>query len=193
MPRDAKKVRRRLQEAALELFRVHSYEQVTGAAIAEHAGVTERTFFRHFADKREVLFDGEQELEAILSEAVLGAPTALGPWAAMLAAFCAAAPLLAANRSLAETRRGVINASPALQERELTKVSWLTGRLAEALASRGTPEPTASLSAHLGMIAFSRAYAEWLENGGAFGEHVTKVSEEMQALLGERRDESTAT
>ena len=87
MPRDGKKVRRHLQEAALELYRERGYDQTTAAEIAAKAGVTERTFFRHFTDKREVLFDDGGALRAILIEGVRAAPSDFGPWTTMLHAF----------------------------------------------------------------------------------------------------------
>ena len=46
----------RLQKAALELFATRGFEQTTATEIAQSVGLTERTFFRHFSDKREVLF-----------------------------------------------------------------------------------------------------------------------------------------
>ena len=74
MPRDAQKVRRRLQDAALKLYQTRGYEQTTAADIAAEAGVTQRTFFRHFADKREVLFSGEDEFIDAITSAVVSAP-----------------------------------------------------------------------------------------------------------------------
>lgn len=182
MPRDREKVRRRLQEAALELFRTHGYEQVSGAAIACHAGVTERTFFRHFADKREVLFDREDELGATLANAVRAAEPTLSLWATMFAAFRETEPVLAANRSLAETRRSVIAASPALQERELAKAEALALKLASALEERGVATRAATLAAHIGMAAFSRAFSDWLDSGGSLVGHLETAFHDANEL-----------
>jgi AcrR family transcriptional regulator len=167
VPRDREKVRRRLQAAALELYGDRGYDQTTTAEIAAAAGVTERTFFRHFADKREVLFEGEAALSAILTDAVLHAPADLGPWAVLLRAFRAAAPLLTANRAFAEPRRRVIAGSPALRERELAKALSLTAHLAAALANRGVAGGQALLAAQMGVAAFGQAFGSWLDDGSA--------------------------
>ncbi len=121
MPRDGTKARARLREAALELYRERGYDETTTAQIAARAGVTERTYFRHFADKREVLFDGEAELRTILLDAVAAAPPGLAPLSVLVQALTAAVPLLIANRPIAEQRAEVIAVTPALQERAYAK------------------------------------------------------------------------
>ena len=176
MPRDGEKVRRRLQEAALELYGQRGYDQATTAEIAAKAGVTERTFFRHFADKREVLFDGEAALSAILIEAVHDAPAELSPWATLLRAFLAAKDLLVANRHFAEPRRRVIVSSRALQERELMKTMSLSATLASELKERGIPDRLASLATQVGMVAFSQAFSSWLDEGPSdLDEHLARA------------------
>jgi len=79
MPRNGEEVRKRLQWAALELFRERGYEETTAAEIGAKAGVTERTFFRHFSDKREVLFDGGAAFIEAVTVAVREGPKTLGP------------------------------------------------------------------------------------------------------------------
>ena len=88
----------RLQEAALALYAEHGFDQTTAAEIAERAGVTERTFFRHFADKREVLFGGSAELKERLVSAVAGAPAEAGALDAVAAGLDAAAAMLGKSR-----------------------------------------------------------------------------------------------
>ena len=183
MPRDGKKVRRRLQQAALELYREHGYDQTTTVEIAAKAGVTERTFFRHFPDKREVLFDGEGALSAILAEAVRDAPPALGPWATLFHAFRAASGVLVANRHFAEPRRHVIASSPPLQERELIKAMSLGATLAFALRERGVPDRLASLAAQVGMAAFSQAFVSWLDGDpGCLDEYLARAFRDVYDL-----------
>ena len=183
MPRDRQKVRRRLQEAALGLYGERGYDQTTTAEIAARAGVTERTFFRHFSDKREVLFDGETALRAILTEAVHDAPSALGPWATLFHAFRAAVGLLVENRHFVEPRRRIIASSPPLQERELIKAMSLGATLASALQERGVPDRLASLAAQVGMAAFSQAFSSWLEEGpGDLDEHLARAFREVYDL-----------
>jgi hypothetical protein len=141
--------------------------------------VSERTYFRHFADKREVLFDGEAELRAILVDAVAAAPDGLAPLPIMVRAFTAAVPLLIANRAVAQQRAEVIAATPALQERAYAKTAGLTEALAGALVARGIPHPTARLAAQVGMAAFDRASRSWADDAG----------QDLAALIDQAADE----
>jgi len=162
MPRKGD-VRARLQEAALDLYGERGFEKTTTAQIAERASVTERTYFRHFADKREVLFDGEAKLDAALTRAMVDVPSELGPLSALRRAFLAVEGLLAENRSVAGPRHAVIERTPALRERELAKVAALTHKLAALLQGRGVAAQPAMLAAQVGMAAFTQAAVRWLE------------------------------
>ena len=179
-------VRTRLRDAALELFREHGYDRTTAAGIAARAGVTERTFFRHFPDKREVLFDGEPRVRAALTASVAEAPGGLGPVAMLFRAFRAFAPLLEANRAYSEPRHQVIAATPALHERELAKVAALTDALAGALRARGVAELSAMLAADAGMVAFMQATLAWLNDPEvSFDDRLELAGRELKALLAE--------
>lgn len=182
MPRNGEKVRQKLQRAALELYRQQGYNQTTAAEIAAKAGVTERTFFRHFPDKREVLFDGEAALSAILISAVAEAPPALGPLAALHHAFHASVPLLVENRALAEPRRHIIASSPALQEREFAKSMSLAASLASALRQRGVSDGQASLAAQVGIAAFGHAFGAWLDD------RQSHLADQLERAFGDLRD-----
>ena len=183
MPRNREKVRRRLQEAALELFRERGYEQTTTAEIAAKAGVTERTFFRHFPDKREVLFDGEAVLKSALARAVADAPHGLGPWDTLFWAFRSVEQLFVENRPFSEPRQQVIANSPALQERELAKIGSLTAALASALRERGVANRLATLAAQVGIVTLSHAVTSWLGDGaGDLDDYLVQAFHEMRAL-----------
>lgn len=164
MPRDAEKVRRRLQEAALKLYQTQGYEQTTAADIAAEAGVTQRTFFRHFPDKREALFSGEDEFIDGLTRAVLSAPRELSPLEALLHAFPSVEPLFIENRPFTAPRQRIIAGHPALQERAQTKTRAVTLALTAAFRQRGVSDRAASLAAQVGMAAFGHAVAAWLES-----------------------------
>lgn len=153
-----------MQRVALELFLEHGFERTTAAQIASRAGVTERTYFRHFADKREVLFDGQEILRKALTASVEDAPSALGPLDALFQAFHSVVPMLEGNRSFAEPRQRVIAATPSLQERELAKLAALADALAEALRARGAPDLQATLAAKSGMAALAHVAAGWLDD-----------------------------
>lgn len=151
----------------MELFLERGYDQTTAQSIAARAGVTERTFFRHFADKREVLFGGEAELSATLTEAIAALPEGTKPLPAIQAAFHAAVPLFERNRSVSEPGARLIAATPALYERSLAKTASLVEAMAEALRARGTEQRTARLCAQIGMDTFRSATSNWQADSAA--------------------------
>ncbi len=154
--------RGRLEQAALELFGERGFERVTVAEIAERAGLTERTFFRHYADKREVLFGGGPMLQELLVNAVADAPAGAAPIDVVASALDAAAALLGARRDFAQRRHAVISANAELRERELIKLASLAAALADALRARGVKEPAASLTAEAGIAVFRVAFERWV-------------------------------
>ena len=174
----------RLQEAALALFRERGYDRTTAAEIATRAGVTERTFFRHFPDKREVLFDGEALLREILTASIQEAPGGLAPLETLFRAFRAVLPVLEGNRPFAEPRQAIIAVTPALYERELTKLAALADALAAALRVRGVAEGRAILAARAGIAAFAHATIAWIEDAGIdLGTRLDHAERDLKALL----------
>ncbi len=177
-------VRVRLQRTALALFRERGYDQTTAAEIAARAGVTERTFFRHFPDKREVLFDGAEALRAALTAAVADAPDGLGPLDTLFRAFRSVLPALEANRPFSKPRHEVIASTPALHERELAKHGALADALAAALRARGVAELRAVLAARTGMAAFAHATLAWLDDPEpGLGARLDLARRELRALV----------
>jgi AcrR family transcriptional regulator len=154
--------RGRLEQAALELYGERGFEQTTVAEIAQRAGLTERTFFRHFADKREVLFSGAGSLQELLVNAVASAPDSAAPINAVAAALEAAGALLQERREHSLRRQSVIAANTELQERELIKLASLASALAETLRQRGVTDPAASLTAEAGIAVFKIAFERWI-------------------------------
>ena len=183
MPRSGAQARARLREAALELYAERGYDATTTAEIAARAGVTERTYFRHFADKREVLFDGESELREAMIAAIASAQDTLPPLPLILCAYAAAIPLFVAGRPTAERRARIIRTSPALQERAHTKSATLTEALVAALEQRGIPEPTARLAARAGAAIFERASRAWTGTSAQdLAALIAQASAELRAL-----------
>src|SRR5579859_1605274 len=158
--------RGRLEEAALGLYSERGYDQTTVTEIARRAGLTERTFFRHFADKREVLFYGSGMLQERLVQSIDEAPDGLPPLDLIGAALVAAAGPMEEIREFSLRRQAVIAANPELQERELIKLATLAAALADALRGRGVPEPAASLAAEAGVAVFKIAFLRWTDSSG---------------------------
>jgi AcrR family transcriptional regulator len=145
----------------MELYTERGFEPTTVAEIASRAGLTERTFFRHFADKREVLFAGSEQLQEVMVGAVLSAPNGFAPIEAVTAGVKAAAAALP-DRAYARMRHSLIAKNPILQERELIKMATLAAGLAQALRQRGVREPAASLTAEAGVAVFRVSFERWV-------------------------------
>jgi AcrR family transcriptional regulator len=158
--------RGRLERAALELYGERGFEQTTVAEIAERAGLTERTFFRHFADKREVLFWGAGALQELLVGTVASGPDSAAPIDAVAAAIEAAGALLQERREYARQRQAVIAANVELQERELIKLASLASAIAGTLRQRGVADLAASLAAEAGIAVFRIAFERWVSETG---------------------------
>lgn len=154
--------RGRLQEAALDLYSERGFDQTTAAQIAAQTGLTERTFFRHFVDKREVLFGGSALLQERIVAGVAGAPPDSGALDAVACGLAAAADMLGEfRRDLSRKRQEVIAANPELRERELAKLADYATAVAAALRQRGVGEPRATFAAEGGMTVLREALRRW--------------------------------
>ncbi len=154
--------RGRLEQAALDLFVEDGFDQTTVTEIAVRAGLTERTFFRYFTDKREVLFWGQDRLRELYVRTIEAAPDAAAPIDVVAAALEASVPVFQRRHELVRQRQAVIAATPGLQERELLKRESLASAIADALRRRGVSDPVASLAANLGLLAFRTAFVRWV-------------------------------
>ena len=154
--------RGRLERAALELYSERGFEQTTVAEIAARAGLTERTFFRHFADKREVLFAGAGGLQDFLVSTLASTPDSATPIDAVAAALEAAGALLQERREYARQRQAIITVNAELRERELIKLASLSAALAGTLRQRGVTDPAATLAAEAGIAVFKIAFERWV-------------------------------
>jgi AcrR family transcriptional regulator len=177
--------RGRLERAAMELYRERGFEQTTVAEIAKRAGLTERTFFRYFADKREVLFWGAGELQDFMVSALASAPDSATPIEAVAAAVQGAAVLLEQRPiEYARQRRSIIAAHAELQERELIKLASLAAALADTLRRRGVKDPAASLAAEAGIAVFKIAFEAWTSETSQrdFPELIRESFDELRAV-----------
>ena len=186
MAKNLRRARTRLQQAALELFREQGYDQTTAAQVAERAGVTERTFFRYFSDKREVLFGGEDVLQDALTASIADAPAELDPLDTLFRAFRSVRPVIEEYRPFTKPRHEIISATPALFERELAKTSGLSDALASALVERGLRELPASLAAQAGMAALRGAVVSWFDDPDTeLGDHLDLAFRDLRSLIAE--------
>ncbi|MEU9970195.1 TetR/AcrR family transcriptional regulator [Streptomyces malaysiensis] len=153
----------RLREAALALYLEHGFEQTMVTDIADRAGVTARTFFRYFADKREVLFDGASEFAEKSLTALEAAPATASALEAVAAALDAAAEIIGRDPELARKRHAVITANADLRERELIKLAHMSAALADGLRRRGAGDTEASLAAETGSAVYRVAFQRWVD------------------------------
>ncbi|MCW2938608.1 MAG: regulatory protein TetR [Actinomycetia bacterium] len=174
--------RGRLEQAALALYGERGFEQTTVAEIAARAGLTERTFFRHFADKREVLFAGAGSLQDLLVSTLDSTPDSAAPIDAIAAALAAAGARLQERREYARQRQTVIAANAELQERELIKLASLSAALADTLRRRGVTDPAASLAAEAGIAVFRIAFELWINDQRDLPQLIRESLDELKAV-----------
>lgn len=156
--------RERLETAALELFVEQGFARTSVPEITARAGLTTRTFFRHFADKREVLFRGEQDLPALASRIIAEAPATLTPIQVITGGLDKVAAIqFGGDIEHFRTRRAVIHADEGLRERELRKLSALSEAISRGFQDRGVDELRSTLVAHITATVFSVAIGRWLD------------------------------
>ena len=156
--------RERMVLAAVDLFTEQGYDATTVAQIAERAGVTKSTFFRHFPDKRELLVAGQEVLSRLLAEGIAKAPETASPLEAVAAGLDRASSAMGPmNRELGPRLKAAVAASAELQERDALKSVGLAAAMTNALTARGVPDLIAHLASEMGVLAFKRGYSEWLE------------------------------
>jgi AcrR family transcriptional regulator len=162
----------------MQLYVERGFEQTTVAEIAKRAGLTARTFFRYFADKREVLFAGSADLQEHLVRALQAAPDSASPMQAVSAALDVAATLLGQHHEHSRKRQSIIDANAELRERELIKMASLSAALAEGLRRRDVPEPDASLAAQTGIVVLRVAFERWVSEA-----HGADLSQSIRTAL----------
>jgi len=176
----------RLVLAAVDLFTEQGYDATTVAQIAERAGVTKSTFFRHFPDKRELLVAGQETLSRLLAEGIAAAPPDASPLEAVAAGLeRASGEMGPVNRELGPRLTAAVAASTELRERDALKSVGLAAAMTAALTARGVPDATAQLAAELGVLAFKRGFAQWIEGDRddttGLAPHALTALEELRA------------
>ncbi len=178
--------RGRLEKAAMELFQQRGYVATTVEDIAARAGLTERTFFRYFADKREVLFSGSKELEKNIVDGIESAPKGASPLDAVAAAFEAAGAELEDRRELhfVRARYALVMKHAEIQERELIKLASLSAAATKALRKRGVSEPAARLAAEAGVAVFKIGFERWVteRKSKTFAQHIRAALHALKTM-----------
>jgi len=174
--------RGRLAKAALVLYDDQGFENTTVAEIAASAGVTERTFFRHFPDKREVLFAGGIDLGALAAEGVAAAAPGLSPLDAAMAGLNGLIAVIGERHEFAARRRRIIDTNPELRERDLIKNAEMSATLAGALRDYGLDEETATLAAEAAVGAFRVAWLRWTASKDGRPPLADQVQESLERL-----------
>ncbi|WNV85911.1 helix-turn-helix domain-containing protein [Umezawaea sp. Da 62-37] len=179
--------RDRLKRAAVDLFVEQGFAETTVPQITARAGLTTRTFFRHFADKREVLFVGEEEFPAMVAGLMADAPAELGPMAVILHGLqTVSESVFEGQQDYLRTRRSVIRMDEGLRERELWKMSALSESIRKGFLERGVDELTATLAAQAGVAAFTVGIARWLDQDTAtLAEIVRDTLRALRAVVSE--------
>ncbi|MFC7756043.1 TetR/AcrR family transcriptional regulator [Tsukamurella soli] len=188
MSRWAPDARERLETAALELFVENGYEETTVAQIADRAGLNRATFFRHFADKREVLFGGEDVLAGLFADAIrASSPDAALAEYLQAALTAAEAAMTSQQRAKVAQRVLVVAANTEVQERGLLKHARIVRSIGTALREQGVDELTARLGAEVGVLAFRIAVERWMEAGGdePFSVHATAALTDLRGRVAE--------
>ncbi len=177
----------RLQQAAFDLYTERGYDQTTVAEIATRAGLTERTFFRHFADKREVLFDGGERFRSSVVDPVDAAPGSATTLEAVTAGITAAGSVFPAVQ-IVRRRHALLLANPELQERELIKLADLAASLRQALRRRGVSDIAAELAAETGITILRIALGRWIDDPTEqpWEHHVNETIHQLRRLTAER-------
>ena len=181
--------RERLVRAAVDLFTEYGYDATTVAAIAERAGVTKSTFFRHFPDKRELLVAGQETLSRLLAEGIAEADPNATPLDAVAAGLeRASVEMGRSSRDLGPRLKAAVAASTELQERDALKSVGIAAAMTAALTARGIPDSRARLAAELGVLAFRQGYARWSESDAQDDDLVTHTLKMFKEL----REEASA-
>ena len=178
--------RERMVLAAADLFAEQGYDATTVAQIAERAGVTKSTFFRHFPDKRELLVAGQEVLSRLLAEGIAEAPETASPLEAVAAGLDRASTAMGPmNRELGPRLKAAVAASAELQERDALKSVGLAAAMTSALQVRGVPDPVAQLASEMGVLAFKRGFADWLaaehDTDGGLAPYTAAALEDLRA------------
>jgi AcrR family transcriptional regulator len=177
--------RGRLAEAAMMLFIERGYDEVTVADIAERAGLTKRSFFNHFADKREAAFASVDALQESVLAALAEAGADLGPLDAAVWAFAQAAAPVENYPDLARARQALIDSCPELQERDLMKRAAMASAVAGALERRGVPRRSAAFAAQVATTVFTTALDDWVhEPERGLGPSIQGALDDLRTSLG---------
>jgi len=175
-------VRARVEQAALDLFTAHGFEAVTSDEVADAAGISRRTFFRHFATKADAVwgdFPGHVgRLADLLSDADPRQPV----MGAICAAYVAANEYPVEEQGLLRERMQLILSEPALQAHSQVRYAAVDRVVAEHVARHTGATPAdllPRLVATSTRAAAMTAFEVWLATPS------TPLAQALHAAFGE--------
>lgn len=185
VPRWPEDSRSRLVDAAMSLFGEHGYSGTTVDDIAARAGVTARTFFRHFADKEEVLFADDDTLLPVLLASISATPGPIAADALMLHTLTTLADVMQPQRSELVARQRIIDTDVSLTGRELAKQARWQHGVSATLIERGFDPDDAEILAAVGFAIFVRALHAWLadDTGPDLADRIRDALPRARAVL----------
>ena len=185
MVQKAENARERFEGAAYSLFREQGYAATTVPEIAAKAGLTERTFYRYFTDKREVMFWRAGDHQIMIAKEIARAEAGLHPLAMVAHAFESVAPFIDSHRPIVELRQLLISTHGDLQERELMKLHMLASTVEQALQQRGIDRSHARVVAEIGAAIWKVALENWRADDmeKSFADHVQAALNRFQGAL----------
>ena len=159
--------KQRLEQAALDLFIEQGFAETTVPEITARAGLTKRTFFRHFTDKREVLFTHEEQLTPIVASLMAGAPASFSPLRLIkLALETVAVTRFEVQFEYLHRRRVIVQSDEGLRERETRRQSILSEAISRGFVDRGVDELSAILAAQIAVSVLNVSVDRWLDEEG---------------------------
>ncbi len=172
----------RIRDAAIELFREHGFESTTAADIAERAGVTRRTYFRYFPDKRDVLFGDYGRLAATVAEVVSAAPPGSSAVEVLtIGLHRLSDEVFAGERARIRALHQIIVSDESLREREQHKNALIADAGEQAFLARGFTPQQARLAAGLGVLVLAASLDEWIEDDAS---DLGDIAERLLATIG---------
>jgi len=185
MVQKAKNARARFQSAALALFEERGVSGTTVSEIAARAQLTERTFYRYFSDKREVLFWRADEFQSRVVAAVERGPGNRSPLTLVIGALEAVSDFFDGDRATVMRRMTIVATHAECLEREMLKMQTLTSAIRATLEARGVDALQARMASEVGVAVSRIALERWITDTTErdLAHHIQRSREELDKVV----------